>query len=123
MKNILATVIVLFTGTVLHAQQLDYIIYNGKIIDGSGNSWYYGDVGIKDGKIVRIGKGTNWTAKRTIDAKGLIVAPGFVDVHTHIEGKGMGLYMVKTQVEILEGSISVESKLNKGSSFTILFSL
>ena len=84
MKNILVTVIALFAGTVLHAQQLDYMIANGKIIDGSGNSWYYGDVGIKDGKIVRIGKGTNWTAKRTIDAKGLIVAPGFVDVHTHI---------------------------------------
>lgn len=43
--------------------------------------------------------------------------------HTHIEGKGMGLYMVKTQVEILGGSISVESKLNKGSVFTVLFSL
>lgn len=89
MKNILVTVIALFAGTVLHAQQLDYMIANGKIIDGSGNSWYYGDVGIKDGKIVRIGKGTNWTAKRTIDAKGLIVAPGFVDVHTHIEGNDL----------------------------------
>ena len=42
--------------------------------------------------------------------------------HTHIEGKGMGLYMVKTQVEILGGSISVDSKLNKGSTFTLVFS-
>jgi PAS domain S-box-containing protein len=42
--------------------------------------------------------------------------------HTHIEGKGMGLYMVKTQVEILGGSISVDSKLNKGSTFTLIFS-
>lgn len=42
--------------------------------------------------------------------------------HNHIEGKGMGLYMVKTQVEILGGSIQVDSKLNRGTTFTILFS-
>src|SRR5882762_9943929 len=64
----------------------DLIIRNGKIIDGTGNSWYNADIGIKDGKIVSIQKHITATAPKTIDAKGLIVAPGFIDVHTHIEG-------------------------------------
>jgi N-acyl-D-amino-acid deacylase len=64
----------------------DILIRNGKIIDGTGNSWYYADVAIKDGKIVRIEKNIRGNASKTIDAKGLIVAPGFIDVHAHIEG-------------------------------------
>lgn len=67
------------------AQQCDILIRNGKIIDGTGNSWYYGDVAVKDGKIIAIGKMPNATASKTIDAKGLIVSPGFIDVHAHIE--------------------------------------
>src|SRR4026209_1540543 len=62
------------------------LITNGKIIDGTGNSWYYGNIAIKNGKIFKIGKDVRMTAQRTIDAKGLIVTPGFIDVHTHIEG-------------------------------------
>lgn len=64
----------------------DILITNGKIIDGAGNSWYYGNIAIKDGKILKIGRDVTMPAKRTIDAKGLIVAPGFIDVHTHLEG-------------------------------------
>ena len=67
------------------AQQYDVLIVNGKIIDGTGNSWYYGDIAIKDGKIVSIGKFNNITAPKVINAKGLVVAPGFIDVHAHIE--------------------------------------
>ncbi|MCH5599757.1 N-acyl-D-amino-acid deacylase family protein [Niabella ginsengisoli] len=64
----------------------DILIQNGKIIDGSGNNWYYGDVAIKDGKIAALGKFLRYTSTNTINASGLIVAPGFIDVHTHIEG-------------------------------------
>jgi N-acyl-D-amino-acid deacylase len=64
----------------------DILIRNGKIIDGTGNSWYYGDVAIIDSKIIAIGNVGNLTATKTIDASGLIVAPGFIDVHTHLEG-------------------------------------
>jgi N-acyl-D-amino-acid deacylase len=83
MKKIILAFLVLpvFVG----AQQYDVIIANGKIIDGTGNSWYYGDVAIKDGKIVYVGKMNNVTATKVINAKGLIVAPGFIDVHAHIE--------------------------------------
>jgi N-acyl-D-amino-acid deacylase len=65
----------------------DIIIRNGKIIDGTGNSWYNGEIGIKNGKILSIQKKINGTATKTVDAKGLIVSPGFIDVHTHIEGE------------------------------------
>jgi N-acyl-D-amino-acid deacylase len=63
----------------------DILIRNGKIIDGTGNSWYYADIAVKDGRIYSIGKNLNQPASKTIDAKGLIVAPGFIDVHGHIE--------------------------------------
>jgi len=64
---------------------VDLIIKNGRIIDGTGNNWYYGDVAVKDGKIIDISKLQNWTATKTIDAKGMAVVPGFIDVHAHIE--------------------------------------
>ncbi|MBI5858424.1 MAG: D-aminoacylase [Sphingobacteriales bacterium] len=66
-------------------ENCDILISNGKIIDGTGNSWYYGNIAIKDGKIIKIGRDVNLSAAKTIDAKGLIVAPGFIDVHTHLE--------------------------------------
>jgi N-acyl-D-amino-acid deacylase len=68
------------------AHSYDLVIGNGKIIDGTGNSWYYGDVAIQNGKIMAIGKFDKAQTKYYIDAAGLIVAPGFIDVHTHIEG-------------------------------------
>jgi N-acyl-D-amino-acid deacylase len=79
--------ICLLIANITSAQQYDVVVANGKIIDGTGNSWYYGDVAIKDGKIVYVGKmnNVNVTATRVINAKGLIVAPGFIDVHAHIE--------------------------------------
>ncbi len=64
----------------------DIIIKHGKIIDGTGNPWFYGDVAVKDGKIFRIGNLFSLPAYKILDATGLIIAPGFIDVHTHIEG-------------------------------------
>lgn len=69
----------------LSAQDCDILITNGKIIDGTGNNWYYGNIAVKNGKIIKIGRDVNLSAKKTIDAKGLIIAPGFIDVHTHLE--------------------------------------
>jgi N-acyl-D-amino-acid deacylase len=72
----------------LFAQQevCDILIRNGKIIDGTGNNWYYGNIAVKDGRIIKIGRDVEMQAKKLIDATGLIVAPGFIDVHTHLEG-------------------------------------
>ncbi len=78
--------ILLFCYASAQAQQADILIKNGKVIDGTGNSWIYADIAVKDGKITAIGSLKNYTATKTIDAAGLIVTPGFIDVHTHIEG-------------------------------------
>jgi N-acyl-D-amino-acid deacylase len=63
----------------------DLVITNARIVDGSGNPWFRADVGVKDGRIVRIGRLRTSDAPQTIDAKGQILAPGFIDVHTHVE--------------------------------------
>lgn len=63
---------------------LDLVIRNGKILDGAGNPWFSGDIGVKDGKIVKIGK-IEERGKHEIDAKGLFVSPGFIDIHTHAD--------------------------------------
>jgi N-acyl-D-amino-acid deacylase len=67
------------------SQRYDLLLANGKVVDGSGNSWYYSDVGIKDGRIVAIGKLSKDLATKIIDVTGLVICPGFIDVHTHIE--------------------------------------
>jgi N-acyl-D-amino-acid deacylase len=82
-----AIVLFLFFPSILFAQQhFDIILKNGKIIDGAGNPWFYGDVGIVKDKIISIGDLSKGIADKTLDATGLIIAPGFIDVHTHIEG-------------------------------------
>jgi len=58
----------------------DILIINGHIIDGTGSPWYSGDIGIRDGKIAAIGRLTDAPRKRTIDAHGRVVAPGFIDM-------------------------------------------
>ncbi len=58
----------------------DLVITNGHIIDGTGSPWYSGDVGIRDGKIAAIGNLSDAQRARTIDAHGMVVAPGFIDM-------------------------------------------
>ncbi len=65
--------------------QYKYLIKNGKILDGSGNPWFQADVGVKNDKIVKIGKIKENSGHRVLDAEGLVVAPGFIDVHSHDE--------------------------------------
>jgi dihydroorotase/N-acyl-D-amino-acid deacylase len=62
------------------ASPFDLVITNGHIIDGTGSPWYSGDVGIRDGRISAIGNLSGAPRKRTVDAKGRVVAPGFVDM-------------------------------------------
>ena len=83
-KFVLLSVVLLFAIAPLHAQKLpqplDIVITNGHIIDGTGSPWYSGDIGIRDGKIVSIGNLSDATRNRSIDARGMVVAPGFIDM-------------------------------------------
>ena len=58
----------------------DIVIGNGHIVDGTGSPWYSGDIGIRDGRIAAIGDLSGAARQRTVDAKGKIVAPGFIDM-------------------------------------------
>src|SRR5262245_27059281 len=61
----------------------DLVIRGGRIVDGTGNPWFYGDVGIRAGRLVAVGRIPRHPASRQINAKGLVVAPGFIDMHSH----------------------------------------
>jgi len=61
----------------------DLLIKNGKIVNGTGNPWFKADIGIKNGKIEKIGRLDSADAEKIIDAEGLIVSPGFIDMHNH----------------------------------------
>src|SRR5262245_28244654 len=61
----------------------DLLIRNGQVVDGSGNPWFEADVGVRGDTIVAMGKLGDSSARRVIDAKGLTVVPGFIDMHSH----------------------------------------
>src|SRR6202050_4266092 len=67
----------------LQIQPFDTLIQHAHIVDGSGNPWYQGDIGIRGDTIVAIGLLEKAPSRLTIDAHGLTVAPGFIDIHTH----------------------------------------
>jgi N-acyl-D-aspartate/D-glutamate deacylase len=64
----------------------DLVVRNGRVVDGSGMPSFHGDVAVKDGKIVELGK-LSGPARRTINADGLVVAPGFIDNHCHYDAQ------------------------------------
>ena len=69
-------------------QPFDVLIVGGKVFDGSGNPWHYSDIGIRAGRVVAMGKLAGQPARRVIDAKGLMVSPGFIDIHSHADDTG-----------------------------------
>ena len=76
----LALLLILSTFAFAADSPFDLVITNGHIVDGTGSPWYSGDVGIRDGRIAAIGNLSAAARKRTVDAKGKVVAPGFIDM-------------------------------------------
>src|SRR5690242_14069765 len=85
MKRLLLVCAVFFPAFA-SAADYDLLIRNARVIDGSGNAWMRADVAMKDGRIAAVGRLADAKADRVIDAHERIVAPGFIDVHTHVEG-------------------------------------
>lgn len=73
-----------FTSLSTGAANYDLIVRNARIIDGTGNPAYHGDLAVKEGKIAALGR-VDGTASQELDSHGLVVCPGFIDVHTHAE--------------------------------------
>jgi N-acyl-D-amino-acid deacylase len=86
-KNVVFVIILAFFAISNSARsdepEYDLVIRHGRIVDGSGNPWFSGDVAVRGERIVAVGRVPAGAAKREIDAKGLVVAPGFIDMHSH----------------------------------------
>ncbi|MBI1355531.1 MAG: amidohydrolase family protein [Acidobacteria bacterium] len=83
MKGSIAGALLVLAATPLLAQPYDLLIRNGRIVDGAGNPWYYGDIAVKGDRIAAMGSLQGATATKTIDATGKVIAPGFLDIHSH----------------------------------------
>ena len=101
-----------FGNAVAH-DNYDVIIRGGKVVDGSGNPWYEADVGISGERIISIGNLSSASADEIIDASGLIVAPGFIDPHTHAL---RGIFEVPNAESALLQGVTTLTEGNDGTS-------
>lgn len=110
----LSLLLLLSASALVHGQQTyDLIIRGGRVVDGTGTPWYRADVAISGDRIVAIGDLDDAAARRVIDASGLVVAPGFIDPHTHALN---GIADVPTADSALLQGVTTLTEGNDGSS-------
>src|SRR5262245_57684896 len=101
-------------------QAFDLVITGGRIVDGTGNPWFIGDVAVRGETIAAIGAHIDPRGARTIDAQGLVVAPGFIDVHSHSEAgdDGQGGIVGNPQAEnyVRQGVTTIVASPDGGGS-------
>jgi N-acyl-D-amino-acid deacylase len=109
----LLCVLLFVPGAFAQGERFDVLITGAKIVDGSGGPWYYGDIGIRGDTIVAAGLIPNATATIRVDARGLIAAPGFIDIHSH--GR-RGIFEVPTAENYLREGVTTFVEGPDGSS-------
>jgi dihydroorotase/N-acyl-D-amino-acid deacylase len=97
----------------LQLQPFDILIHHARIVDGSGNPWYQGDIGIRGDSIAAIGHLDGAPAKLRLDARGLTVAPGFIDIHTHAR---RGIFQDPAAQNYIRQGVTTLIEGNDGSS-------
>ena len=103
--RVFCAVVSLFTAVFAHGAAFDIVIRNGRVLDGTGNPWYYADIGIRGGRIEAMGRLDASAADTVIDASGLYVAPGFLDVHSHA-ATGLARGELKSATPILAQGVT-----------------
>jgi N-acyl-D-amino-acid deacylase len=106
-------VLLLCSAATLASAQYDLVIRNGRVIDGAGNPWFRADVAIKGDSIAAVAAMPGATAPRVIDAGGRVVAPGFIDPHTHAR---RGIVDVPTAENYIRQGVTTLIEGNDGSS-------
>ncbi len=95
------------------SQPYDLLLRNGRIVDGTGSPWYRGDVAIRGDTIVRIAPSISEPATRVIDLGGQVIAPGFIDIHTHAR---RGIFDVPTADNYIRQGVTTLMEGPDGSS-------
>ena len=94
-------------------ESFDLIFLRGRVVDGTGNPWSSADIGVRGDRIARIGNLSDAVARHVVDAEGLVVAPGFIDPHTHAV---RGIFDVPTADNYLLQGVTTLTEGNDGSS-------
>src|SRR5262249_27260275 len=110
---VLALLAVLTSTPSAQPPAFDLLIKNGRIIDGTGSPWYRGDLAVRGDTIARIAPKIDAPAARVIDAAGKVVAPGFIDLHTHAR---RGIFQVPTADNYVRQGVTTLIEGPDGSS-------
>src|SRR5882757_2714304 len=98
----------------------DVLIRGGRVIDGTGAPWFYADVGVREGRVAAIGHFPQHAAQQVIEAKGSVVSPGFIDMHSHSDlalikdGRGLSKIRQGVTTEIIGEGESVAPRNQDG---------